>query len=285
MNLKQEHQQGIRAFENCLQTCINLGHTIKEMHFEGLGLTTEVIERIKSGKQYMTEAQFHQFTTILRSPRMIDKPFIHWLMFADHWALVGILEPLFSLKKHITGEIIANIRAILDFPNVIINNPELQINEGDYLSHVCPHGGTEELFISEVDYSPYEFGHAPVYTLTVKRSKPYMQNTNTINISGNVQMDGNARLNTGNITDNSSNTFYELSPNLFDDMRKLLESVNESYKQEFREAIDKLEIAKNKNDKKELGKWFGRLFSLSFIADCFTVFQPVIGALVKYFGF
>lgn len=277
--MNKEHEQGIRAFEHCLQTCINLGHAISEMHFESIGITEEDIENLKAGKKYLTEEQFYGFTDIMRSPMQIDTPLINWLMCADRWGLVGIVEPMFSPKKNQTEKIVKHIKAILDFPHVIINNSELDIREGDSLLHVCPHGGIEELFISEIDYAPYSRGRKPIYTLTVIRSKQNMQNTNNFNIGGNLQMSGNAHLNTGNVTDNSSSTLYELPPNFFNQARELLELVNEAQRQELLNVLEKIEVASTKNKQ---GQLFGKLFSLSFVADCVTVLQPVLNGLFKY---
>ena len=243
--MNKEHEQGIRAFENCLQSCKNLGHELFEMHFERVGITEEGIKNIKAGKQFLTEEQFYGFVNILRAPMQLDKPLINWLYALDHWALVGILEPLFSLKKHNSGEVLSNIRAILDFPYIVINNPELCIAEEDSLLHRCPHGSIEELFISEIDYSPYSNGRKPIYTLTVARSKRNMSNnTNNFNIGGNLQMEGNAHLNAGNVTDNSSNASYELPPDFFVQTRETLESITSIHKQELLDLIEKIESAK-----------------------------------------
>ena len=277
--MNQEHQQGIKAFINCLQTCKNLGHTLSEMHFERIGITEEDIENLKAGKKYLTEEQFYGFTDIMRSPMQIDKPLINWLICADRWGLVGIIEPMFSLKKNQAGKIVEHVRAILDFPYVIINNSELIIEESDSLLHVCPHGGTEELFISEIDYAPYSRGRKPIYTLTVTRTKQNMQNTNNFNIAGNLQMSGNAHLNAGNVTDNSSTTLHELPPDFFIQARELLEHVNETHRQELLDVLEKIEATSTKNER---GQLFGKLFSLSFVADCVTVLQPVLSGLFSY---
>ncbi len=279
--MNKEHEQGIRAFEHCLQTCINLGHTISEMHFERIGITEDDIKLIRNGEKFLTEEQFLRFANLLRGSMQL----IQWLDCADYWGLVGILQPAFSLKKNTNNETIHNIRAILDFPYVIINNPELQIEVHDSLLHYYPNGLREELFITDtgLDYASYLSGRKQLYKLTVTRSEQNMQNTNTFNIGGNLQMNGNAHLNTGNVTDNSSSTFHELPKDFFTQTRQTLESLNSAHKQELLEAIDKIENAKLSGNKNEGGQSLGNFLSLSFIADCVTVLQPALRVLFNYF--
>jgi len=279
--VNKEHEQGIRAFEHCLQTCINLGHTISEMHFERIGITEDDIKLIRNGEKFLTEEQFLRFANLLRGSMQL----IQWLDCADYWGLVGILQPAFSLKKNTNNETIHNIRAILDFPYVIINNPELQIEVHDSLLHYYPNGLREELFITDtgLDYASYLSGRKQLYKLTVTRSEQNMQNTNTFNIGGNLQMNGNAHLNTGNVTDNSSSTFHELPKDFFTQTRQTLESLNSAHKQELLEAIDKIENAKLSGNKNEGGQSLGNFLSLSFIADCVTVLQPALRVLFNYF--
>ena len=157
------------------------------------------------------------------------------------------------------------------FPHIFINNPEVNISTNDSLIHTKANGYSEELFITDIDYDPYSEGYNPIYKLTVTRSKPNMQNN--INI-GN--MSGNARVNSGYITDNSSNEIHELPANFFLQIRTLLENVNESHRQEFEDMLAKIEAAYASGNKKECGKWFGQFFSLAFAADCITVVQPLL---------
>jgi len=167
--LNKEHQEGIKAFENCIKLCLDLGRSINEMNFENIGISKEDIIKIKAGEKYITEEQFYGFAQILMFSHII--PLTKWLEDLDHWGLVGILEPAFSLQKHINIEIISNIRAILDFPYVIINNPELQIEIHDSLIHNYQNGHKEEFFIIDINYSPYSRGRKPIYKLIVTRSK------------------------------------------------------------------------------------------------------------------
>ena len=104
-----------------------------------------------------------------------------------------------------------------------------------------------------------------------------MQNTNNFNIGGNFQMDGNARFNTGNVTDHSSNTFNELPPDFFAQTRKILESINSPYRQELNDILEKIENAKLSDDKKEGGQWLGKLLSSCFENSCVTLLQHALG--------
>ena len=274
--MNQEHEQGIRALKNCLQGCKNLGKTISEMHFERAGITPEDLKSFESGEKYMTEEQFYGFHYLLRAPRLLAKPLIDWLNLGDNWAIVGILEPTFSLNGKL-------VRAIIDFPYVIINNPDIKFKVGDSLIHTCPNGLQEELFIIHFEYSFFPKGYKPVYTLTVTRSKQDMQNTNSFTFGDNTQISGNTHFNTGNVTDNSSNTFNELTPDFFVQTRGMLESITSIHKQELIDLIEKIENAKSSGNKNEGGQLLGKFLSLSFIADCVTVLQPALGALFNYF--
>lgn len=269
--MNQEHEQGIKALEHCL--AFLCGHTISEMHFELAGITPEDLEAFRKGEKYMTEEQFYGFTHILRAPMWLTKPLLDWLNLGDHWAIVGILEPTFSLN----GE---PVRAILDFPYVIINNPDIKFHIGDSLMHTCPNGLQEKLFITDFKYSFIPKGYKPTYILTVTRSKQDMQHTNNFNFGNNTQISGNARFNTGNVIDTSINATHELPANFFSQAHELLINVNESYRQEFLDILNKIEATKNP---KEGGQLFAKLISLSFIADCVTVLQPIIKPLFDYF--
>lgn len=244
--------------------------------------TEDDIRNIKAGKQFLTEEQFYDFADILRGPMQLDKPLINWLELGDNWGLVGILEPTFSLKKNINNETVHNVRAILACPYLIINNPELQIEVNDSIIHTYPNGHKEEFFITDMDYSPYSKGRKPIYKLTVMRSKQNMSNINNFNIGGNLQMDGNAHLNAGNVTDNSSNTFYELPPDFFNHTRKALESINSNYKQELLDVLAKIESTTLSGNKNEGGKWLGNFITRCFEAGCVTLLQQALGALFNY---
>ena len=107
---------------------------------------------------------------------------------------------------------------------------------------------------------------------------PEHQNFEHIGLSHNNigNMSGNARVNSGYITDNSSNEIHELPADFFIQIHTMLENVNESHKQEFEDMLAKIEAAHASGNKKECGKWFGQLFSLAFTADCITVIQPFL---------
>ena len=265
--MNQEHEQGIRALKNCL--AFLCGRTIPEMHFELAGITNEDLDAFIKGEKYMTEKQFYGFIHILRAPMLLTKPLINWLNLGDHWALVGIIEPTFSLNGK-------PVRAILDYPYAIINNPDIKFHIGDSIMHTCPNGLQEELFITDFEYSFIPEGYKPTYILTVTRSKKNMQNTNNFNFGDNTQISGNARFNAGHITDNSSNEIHELPADFFEQTRALLMETNDIYRQELEEILAKIETAHVSGNKKECGNWFGKFFSLAAIADCITVTQPIL---------
>lgn len=262
--MNQEHEQGLKALEACLTSYVSIGKSLSKMPLDWAGMTPEDLEHIRHGEKFMTEEQFYGFLQILRSPMQLNIPLTDWILARGYGALVGILQPTFSLNG-------APVRAIFDFPHVIINDKAIHIRESDSLVHIYPDGFTEELFIDSIKYDPYSRGYKPIYTLTVTRFKPNMQNNN-INI-GN--MSGNARINSGYITDNSSNEIHELPADSFEQVRLLLAEANESYRQELENMLTKIEAAHTSGDKKECGKWFGQFISLAFTADCITVLQPL----------
>lgn len=265
--MNQEHEHGIKALEHCL--AFLSGRTIQEMHFELAGITPEDLEAFKRGEKYMTEKQFYGFNHILRAPMLLEKPLINWLKLGDHWALVGILEPTFSLNGQ-------PVRAIIDFPYVIINNPDIKFHIGDSLMHTYPNGLQEELFIEDFEYSSSPEGYKPTYILKVKRSKQDMHNTNNFNFGDNTQISGNARFNAGSVIDNSKNEAHELPADFFEQTRALLADVNEKHRLALENMLAKIEEARASGNKKECGNWFGKFFSLASIADCITVAQPLL---------
>ena len=263
--MNQEHEQGLNALEACLTSYIHMGKSLSEMPLDWAGITHEDLELIRHGEKFMTEEQFYGFLQILRSPMQLHIPLTDWILARGYGALTGILQPTFSLNG-------VPVRAIFDFPHVIINNKDIHIRERDSLVHIYPDGFTEELFIDSIEYEPYSRGYKPIYTLTVTRSKPNMQNNN-INIQN---MSGNARINSGYFTDNSSNEIHEFPAGFFEQARALLAEVNESHKQELVNMLAKTEAAYASGNKKECGNWFGQFFSLAFTADCITVLQPLL---------
>ena len=262
--MNQEHEQGLKALEACLTSYTHMGKSLSEMPLDWAGMAHEDLELIRRGEKFMTEEQFYGFLQILRSPMQLNIPLTDWLLARGYGALAGILQPTFSLNG-------VPVRAIFDFPQVIMNNKAIHIRESDSLSHIYPDGFIEELFIASIEYEPYSRDYKPIYILTVTRSKPNMQNN--INI-GN--MSGNARVNSGYITDNSSNDIHELSADFLEQARTMLAEVNERHRQEFEDMLAKIEAAHASGNKKECGKWFGQLFSLAFTADCITVIQPFL---------
>lgn len=257
--MNYEHEKGINALRLCLNMC-----PPEHQKFERIGLSHDDIEQAKHGEKYLTEDQLHKFINLMRLPLWIDKPLVDWLQIAGHWALAGIVTPTFSLNG-------VPIRGIMAFPHIFINNPEVNISIHDSLIHTNPNGHSEELFITDIEYDPYSEGYNPIYKLTVSRSKPNMQNNISI---GN--MSGNARVNSGYITDNSSNEIHELPADFFLQIRTLLENINENHRRELEDMLAKIEAAHTSGNKKECGKWFGQFFSLAFTADCITVLQPLL---------
>ena len=264
--MNYEHEKGKKALELCLNM-----HHIKDEELVYIGLTREDITQIKNGNKYMTEDQLYNFAFVMRSPNMIQRPLVDWLNCGGLWALAGIAEPTFSLNN-------ISIRAIMYFPYVFINNPDVHISIDDTIIHTYHNGHKEELYIENIDYDPYSRGYNPIYKLTVTRSKQNMHNTNNFNFGDNTQIGGNARFNAGNVTDNSTNEIHELPPDFFSHVRELLMKVEDSNRKELLEILSKIEEAKSK---REGVHWFGKFISSA--ADYITILQPAIAILGRYF--
>ena len=244
-------------------------HHVQDEELSYLGLTRDDITQIKNGNKYMTEEQLYKFTFVMRSLTMIDRPLVDWLNCGERWALAGITEPTFSLD----GKLIC---AIMDFPYVFINNPEVHISINDTIVHTYTNGHREKFFIEDIEYDPYSRGLHPIYKLKVTRSKQDMNNTNNFNFGDNTQIGGNARFNTGRVIDNSTNEIHELTADFFEQTRALLAEANERNRQELQDILAKIEAAHASGNKNECGNWFGKFFSLASIADCITVAQPLL---------
>ena len=99
---------------------------------------------------------------------------------------------------------------------------------------------------------------------------PITRNKPSIHNNYNITLNNNARINaiaSENVTDNSVNSFNTLTPELFNQVRLLIDKTNSDYKNMLIEILAKIEQTKNIGDKKECGNWFGKFFSLASIAD------------------
>lgn len=108
-----------------------------------------------------------------------------------------------------------------------------------------------------------------------------IQNNYNFSITGNSHINA---VNAENATDNSSNTFSYVPPELFSQIRSTLDSLNSEYKQQLLDILSEIETAKDTGDKKKCGNFCGQFLSLASIADCMTVAQfiiPIISWLVN----
>ncbi len=114
-----------------------------------------------------------------------------------------------------------------------------------------------------------------------------LKDTTSIQNNYNINLNGYSRINAvnaENATDNSSNTFSSVSPELFSQLRSTLDSLNSEYKQQLLDILSEIETAKDTGDKKKCGNFCGQFLSLASIADCMTVAQfiiPIISWLVN----
>lgn len=109
--------------------------------------------------------------------------------------------------------------------------------------------------------------------IPIPKSKTSLNNNYNITIGDNSHISAIA---SENVTDNSTSSFTALTPELFNQVRLLIDKTNSDYKNMLIEFLAKIEQTKNAGDKKECGNWFGKFFSLVSIADCITLTQPLV---------
>lgn len=109
--------------------------------------------------------------------------------------------------------------------------------------------------------------------IPIPRTKTTVQNNYNINMGGYSRIEAIA---SENITDNSTNSFNTITPEIFNQVRTLINELNSEYKNGLLEILAKIEQTKNAKDKKECGNAFGKFISLASTADCITVAQPLM---------
>lgn len=109
--------------------------------------------------------------------------------------------------------------------------------------------------------------------IPIPRTKTTVQNNYNINMGGYSRIGAIA---SENITDNSTNSFNTIIPEIFNQVRTLINELNSEYKNGLLEILAKIEQTKNAKDKKECGNAFGKFISLASIADCITLAQPLV---------
>ena len=245
-----------------------------------VGFSDKDIKEILQHKRYITEKEFSLMSEFFTNYYTLEE----WLFsnFSGqnmNWSLIELIEPSFSLQKHSTDESINNIQAILYFPNVLINN-NIEIKENDILIHHNNLYNLEEIFfIHEIYYSSFS-KKMPIYKLKIGRSKKNMQNIqNTLNINGNFYLNDNAKVNAGNITDNSVTNITQCPSEVFEQTRKLILDLHSVNQQQLLDILSQIETTHKANNKQDCGNWFGKFISLASIADCITVAQPIAGIL------
>ena len=105
--------------------------------------------------------------------------------------------------------------------------------------------------------------------------EPNIQNMYNYNINAN----GNAKINAGNVTDNSVTNITLCPPEVFEQTRKLILDLHSADQQQLLDILSQIEATHKANNKQDCGNWFGKFISLASIADCITVAQPIAGIL------
>ncbi len=151
------------------------------------GLTESEFENLLSGDKLLDEPRFYKLLEVCRDcdyTAMRGKcP--DWYIETPNWKLIGLVERTLTLEKT-DGTSVSDIQGIVKSDTVIIDDPELSIEEGDVILHRYGLERVERLTVSRSD-SFRNQTDKPAYVLTVRRISAAMKEKeqhNIINISG-----------------------------------------------------------------------------------------------------
>lgn len=150
------------------------------------GLTEAEFERLLSGDILLDEPRFYKLLQLCREYdySAMSGKCPDWYIETPNWKLIGLVERTLTLEKT-DGTRVSEIQGIVKSGTVIIDDPELIIEEGDVLLHRYETGKVERLTVSRSD-SFRNQTDKPAYVLTVRRISAAMKEKeqhNIINIS------------------------------------------------------------------------------------------------------
>lgn len=154
------------------------------------GLTEAEFERLLSGDILLDEPRFYKLLQLCREYdySAMSGKYPDWYIEPPNWKLIGLVERTLTLEKT-DGTRVSDIQGIVKNNTVIINDPEIQIDEGDILLHEYGYDGyecVERLTIDEVNSYRYRTGK-PAYVLKVRRCNAVKEEKtlhNNVNIYG-----------------------------------------------------------------------------------------------------
>ena len=157
------------------------GSANKSTFLRRVGLTEAEFDELLSGEKLLDEVRFYKLLECCRdfdySGQRGQRP--EWFIETPNWELVGLVERTITLKKD-SGEKISGLQGIVKVPTVILDEPEVYIEEGDVLSRKFSADRDEVLYVESVIDRRQE-SRKPAYVLTVRRGKPKMKEEKTYN--------------------------------------------------------------------------------------------------------
>lgn len=152
-----------------------------------IGLTDTEFENLLLGDMLLDEPRFYKLLEICRDydySGMRGK-YPDWFIETPNWELVGLVKGTLTLENA-DGARLSDIQGIVKGDTVILDDPELIIEEGDILLHKYGEESVERLTVDRVDSYRYET-RKPAYVLTVRRCNAVKEEKtvhNNVNIYG-----------------------------------------------------------------------------------------------------
>ena len=171
----------LQILDNYVRAYIARGHDFSDLiQHSHLEIDEKIFKEVTLGNVPLNEADFYSLTDSFRFYEEMENPSvkfpsrIDWFLKQLHWYLVERLEPSFKLVRQDK-----NIRAIFDFPVVLINDSTVLIEVGDSLVHIA---SKDRLNVKDIKREFYSGGSKPAYLLEVERVNQIME-TNERNTS------------------------------------------------------------------------------------------------------
>lgn len=158
----------LRRYAKAHFSCVN-GSANRESFIRRVGLTDTELENLLSGEMLLDEPRFYKLLKVCCEydySGTRDK-YPDWYIETPDWELIGFVERTLTLER-LSGEEISGIQGIVKNNTVIIDDPEMKIEEGDTLLHEYGAGSVERLTIDEVNSYRYQTGKS-AYVLKVRR--------------------------------------------------------------------------------------------------------------------
>ena len=283
-------QRGLNALSLNLNTLYNIAayELLASIH-EKLGITKDEWEQVQSGYRLLSTDEFYHLLDVFMPIQYHyhGKTFMDWLLSPPNFGLVGILQPEYYLESD-SGDTKCRFQCFAECPCAIIDDPDVEVYEGGILVHDT--GRQQQRFIVKNVYaSPRVNPHEPAYKLQVERWRPSVAKSVTDSTTQSIQ--GKVSISIGNLTIGDNSKFSGLgdvfnhsamnTSDVFDEARKLVETLQSDNKQNILEAIEIMERAKASGDKSEGKRGLEKFLDLA--GKGADVFQTVTSTFKQWF--